>query len=84
MCETDNELRIYTKTMDGETSEFRVTKDTKIKDFIKEYKEYKNMSECTQVLLWFKGKKLDPYKTFDDYDIFDEAIIHDITKLSGC
>ena len=69
----------------SETTEFTVTKDTNIGDFIKKYqKKYNNISECTWVHFSFHGKLLDPYKTFGDYDIDDDETIHVVIRTTGC
>ena len=79
-----NELKLWFKTVQGDSAVFTVTKDTNIGDFKKKYKKYNNLSECTKVVLCFRGKSLDPYKTFGYYNIGDEETIHVLQRLSGC
>ena len=82
--EDKNELKFYIKTLDGISTLFQVTKDTKIEDFTKKYRKDKGFSKCTQVAFCYKGQKLAQSKTFGDYQIEQEATLHEIIMLSGC
>ena len=81
-----NELRFYIRTIQGDSMLFTVTKDTKIEDFEKKYrKEMKMKSKCGATLdFLFLGRKLDKSKTFADYNICQEDIIHLLMRIGGC
>ena len=82
-----NKLKLFFHTLSDYTV-FTVTKDTKIGDFKKIYFEEltgrKPSGCCGQINFVFRGKKLDPRKTFGDYDIVDEERIDVVIRMTGC
>ena len=83
-----NELKLWFKTVQGDSAVFTVTKDTKIGDFKKIYIENltgrKPSGCCDHIHFVFRGKKLDPRKTFGDYDIPNDEVIHVFLRMTGC
>ena len=82
-----NELRLFFKTLQGDSEEFTVTKDTNIGDFKKKYIEEVmrvKPSSCSDISFLLYGKTLNPSKTFGEYDISDDETIHIIIRPSGC
>ena len=84
--ENENETGVIMFTVkfpEGAAETLEARKEMTIGEFKQKLSNEKYPMESRMLILHHRGKKLDENKTFEDYNITSEDIIHVLVKLPG-
>ena len=77
------DMKIFVKTLTGETHDFHVEPSFTIEFFKLMFWDRTGTPTYEQRLI-FAGKQLEDGRTFSDYKIQKESTLHMVLRLAGC
>ena len=75
-------MKIFVKTLTGDTHELQVEKETLIEDLKETLWSLTEKAPEEQRLI-FAGKQMEDGKQLADYNIYEESTLHMVTRLKG-
>ena len=81
--EGSDDITIKIKDIQGDELELKVKKTDKVSEISKIYKERKNVTGHSQILLYFGGKSMKETQTLKELNVQDGDTIHCSIRLKG-
>ena len=81
--EGSDDMTIKIKDIQGDELELKVKKTDKVSEISKIYKQQKNVTGHSQILLYFGGKSMKEDKTLKELNVQDGDTIHYTIRLRG-
>lgn len=81
--EGSDDITIKIKDIQGDELELKVKKTDKVSEISKIYKEQKNVTGHSQILLYFGGKSMKETQTLKELNVQDGDTIHCSIRLKG-
>ena len=81
--EGSDDITIKIKDIQGDELELKVKKTDKVSEISKIYKQQKNVTGHSQILLYFGGKSMKEDKTLKELNVQDGDTIHCSIRLRG-